>query len=56
METLYPGISENMIPILAHMVKFHEDAYWPKNVSPSAISCEHYLGPKKQNYEEIWHP
>ena len=26
----------------AYMVKFHEDAYWPKNLSLFAISCEHY--------------
>ena len=38
-----------------HMFKFHEDAYWPENLSLFTISCEHYWGPKKQNHEEIWH-
>ena len=27
---------------LRHMVKFHEDAYWPENLSLFAVSCEHY--------------
>ena len=31
-----------------YMVKFHEDAYWPKNLSLFAISCEHYRGPKNK--------
>ena len=33
--------------IMKHMVKFYEDAYWPKNLSLFTISCEHYRGPKK---------
>ena len=41
---------------LTRMVIFHEDAHRPKNLSLFAISCEHFCGPKKQHYEEIWHP
>ena len=25
-----------------HMVKFHEDAYWPENLKLLTISYEHY--------------
>ena len=25
-----------------HMVKSHEDAYWPENLSLFTFSCEHY--------------
>ena len=30
------------------MVKVHEDAYWPDNLSLFTISCENYWEPKKQ--------
>ena len=36
------------------MVKSHEDAYWPDNLSLFTVNCEHYREPKKQNYGEIW--
>ena len=32
------------------MVKSHEDAYWPDNLSLFTVNCEHYREPKKQNY------
>ena len=38
----------NSSPIKSCMVKFHEDAYWPKNLSLFAIKCEHYWGPKNK--------
>ena len=36
------------------MVKSHEDAYWPDNLSLFTVNREHYREPKKQNYGEIW--
>ena len=36
------------------MVKSHEDAYWPDNLSLFTVNCEHYQEPKKQNDGEIW--
>ena len=41
--------------VCPYIEKFHEEAYWPYNLSLCTISCEHYEGPIKQNYEEIWH-
>ena len=36
-----------------HMVKSHEDPYWPDNLSLFNVNCEHYREPKKQNYGEF---
>ena len=36
------------------MVKSHEDAYWPDNLSLFTVNCEHHQEPKKQNYGKIW--
>ena len=36
-----------LIKYKPYMVKFHEDAYWPDNLSLFTISCEHYWGHKK---------
>ena len=30
------------------MIKSHEDAYWPDNLSLFTISCEHTEGPPKK--------
>ena len=42
------------VHINEHMVKCHEDAYWPYNLSLFTVHCEHDREPKKQNYGEIW--
>ena len=39
---------------VTYMIKSHEDAYWPDNLSLFTVNCEHYREPKKQNYGEIW--
>ena len=36
------------------MVKSHEDAYCPDNLSLFSVSCEHYREPKKENYGGNW--
>ena len=35
------------------MVNFHEDAYWPDNLSLFTVNCEHYQEPQKQDYGKI---
>ena len=38
------------------MNKSHEDAYWPDNCHFLLSAVSITVGPKKQNYEKIWHP
>ena len=39
---------------LVHMVKSHEEAYWPDNLSLFSVSCEHFQEPKKTKLWENW--
>ena len=44
----------NFVCMPIYMVKIHEDAYWPDNLSLFSASYEHYRESKKQNYGENW--